>query len=94
MVSSRSGGVRNGIVDPEWHEFAPRFGFAYSGLPKNTVIRSSYGIFWASDVWNDLQFLVVGPNFYSSQTVTTTSNTESSINLSNMFPRRRFGWHE
>jgi hypothetical protein len=92
VVSSRSGGVRNGIVDPEWHEFAPRFGFAYSpGFMKNTVVRSSYGIFWASDVWNDLQFLVVGPNFYSSQTVTTTSNTESSIHLSDMFPQGGLG---
>ena len=87
VVSSRSGGVRNGIVDPEWHEFAPRFGFAYSPkFLKNTVVRSSYGIFWASDVWNDLQFLVVGPNFYSSQTVTSTSSVQSSINLSQMFP--------
>ncbi len=87
VVSSRTGGVRNGIVDPDWHAPAPRIGFAYSpGFLKNTVIRSSYGIFWASDVWNDLQFLVVGPDFYSSQTITSTTVDQSSINLSNMFP--------
>jgi len=86
VVESPSGGVRNGIVDPNWWDFSPRFGFAYSPkFLKNTVIRSSYGVFWASDVWNDLQFLVVGPYFYSSQTI-TSDPVHPTINLSNMFP--------
>lgn len=32
-------------IHPDYHDFAPRFGFAYAVDPK-TVIRSSYGIFY------------------------------------------------
>jgi hypothetical protein len=86
VVNSQSGAVRNGVVDPDWHDFAPRFGFAYSPkFLKNTVVRSSYGIFWASDVWNQLQFLVEGPPFYSSQTITSNPVTPT-IDMSQMFP--------
>ena len=85
-VSSRTGGVRNGILDPEWHNFAPRVGFAYSPkfLP-NTVIRSAYGIFYATDAWNELQFEVVGPAFYAVQNIQNTLPTPT-YTLENMFP--------
>ena len=51
---SRSGAVRNGIVDPTWRNWAPRIGFAYSpSWAKNTVVRGAYGVFYATDNWNE-----------------------------------------
>ncbi len=35
--------------DPQWHNFNPRFGFAYEATP-NTVIRGGYGIFYAASL--------------------------------------------
>jgi len=86
VVTSESFGVRNGIVDPNWLDFAPRVGFAYSpSFLKNTVFRSSFGIFYGTDNWNELQFLVVGPPFYSSQTVNSNPTTPT-ISLEHVFP--------
>ena len=86
VVTSQSGGVRNGIVDPNWHDFAPRIGFAYSPhFLKSTVFRGSYGIFYGTDNWNELQFLVIGPPFYSSQTVSSNPTTPT-ISLEHVFP--------
>ena len=39
-------GYRNSFTDPNWHNFAPRLGFAYQLKPK-TVIRAAAGIFMA-----------------------------------------------
>jgi hypothetical protein len=85
-ITSESGGVRNGIFDPQWNNFAPRVGFAYSPkfLP-NTVIRSAYGVFYATDNWNELQFEVIGPAYYSTATLTNTLPLPT-YNLENIFP--------
>jgi hypothetical protein len=40
--------VRKTIAEPEYTNFAPRIGFAYTILPR-TVIRSAYGIFYNSN---------------------------------------------
>ena len=91
VVTSTSGGVRNGIVDPEWNNFGPRIGFAYSpGVLKNSVIRGSFGVFYATDNWNELQFLVIGPDFYSSQTL-NSDPVKPTISLSNIFPAGSLG---
>jgi Carboxypeptidase regulatory-like domain len=91
VVTSTSGGVRNGIVDPDWNDFGPRIGFAYSpGFLKNTVIRGSFGVFYATDNWNELQFLVIGPDFYSSQTL-NSDPVKPTISLSNIFPTGSLG---
>src|SRR4029077_5166738 len=59
LVYSEDGGVRNGIVDPDYNNFAPRVGFSYSpGFLRNTVLRSAYGVFYGTDNWNELQFMV------------------------------------
>ena len=90
-VTSLNGAVRNGIVDPDWHGAAPRVGYAYSPrFLKNTVIRSSYGIFFATDYWNELQFLVLGPAFYGSQTVQNTTPLPT-LSLENQFPNSALG---
>jgi hypothetical protein len=63
-------GVRPSIVDPDWNNFAPRFGFAYRpGFFKNTVVRGGIGIYYATDNFNEEQFKVIGPPFYQSQTL-------------------------
>ncbi len=84
VVTSKSGGVRNGIVDPDWNDFGPRVGFAYSPL-RNTVVRAAYGIFYSTDNWNELQFLVIGPDFFSSQTL-NSDPVRPTISLGNLFP--------
>jgi len=40
------GGQPRGQTNVDSHDFAPRFGFAYSVSPK-TVLRGGYGIFWS-----------------------------------------------
>ena len=89
--NSRTGAVRNGIVDPNWHNFAPRVGFAYSpGFLKNTSLRGSYGIFYATDNWNELQFLVIGPDFYTSQTL-NSDPVNPTLTYAQLFPTGSFG---
>jgi hypothetical protein len=90
-VTSLSGGVRNGIVDPDWKGFGPRVGFAYNpGFAKDTVVRGSFGIFPATDSWNTLQLLVLGPAFYSTQTI-YSDTTSPTISLANVFPAATLG---
>lgn len=90
-VTSRSGGVRNGIVDPDWNNVAPRVGFAYSpGFSRNTVVRGAYGVFYATDNFNELQFLVIGPAYYTSQTVYSNPTTPTLL-LQDLFPPAALG---
>jgi hypothetical protein len=49
-------GVRPSIVDPDWNNFAPRFGFAYRpGFLENTVVRGGFGIYYATDNFNSVR---------------------------------------
>ena len=83
---SRSGAVRNGIVDPDWNNFAPRVGFAYSpSFLHNTVMRGAFGVFYATDNWNELQFEVVLPAYYLSQTL-NSNPTSPTLAMSSLFP--------
>ena len=88
VVYSRSGAVRNGIVNPDWNNVAPRIGFAWSpAFLKNTVIRGGAGSFYATDNWNELQFLVNAPDFSSTQTLTSNPNPEiPGVQYANLFP--------
>ena len=53
-VSGAAANTRPLMIDPDYHNFAPRIGIAYSFDPK-TVIRSGYGIFYASNYLWELQ---------------------------------------
>ncbi|MES1261669.1 MAG: carboxypeptidase regulatory-like domain-containing protein [Acidobacteriota bacterium] len=79
-------GVRPAIVDPDYNNFAPRVGFAWRpSLLRNTVIRGGAGIFYATDNWNELQFEVIGPPFYQSQTL-NSDPTKPTLMMSNLLP--------
>jgi hypothetical protein len=63
-------GVRPDIVDPDFNNWAPRFGFNWN--PKflsNFVVRGGAGIFYATDNFNEEQFKVNGPPFFQAQTL-------------------------
>jgi hypothetical protein len=79
-------GVRPSIVDPDWNNFAPRFGFAYRpGFARNTVLRGGFGIYYATDNFNEEQFKVIGPPFYQSQTL-NSDPTRPTLRMSDMLP--------
>jgi hypothetical protein len=59
-------GVRRDIVDPDWNNFAPRFGFTWRPI-NNFVIRGGMGIYYATDNFNEEQFKAQGPPFFQSQ---------------------------
>ncbi len=78
--------VRNGIVKPDYDNLAPRLGFAYSpGFSRNTVIRAAGGVFYSTDNWNELQFMVIAPRYFSSQSLTSNPTTPT-LSLENLFP--------
>ncbi|HVT93902.1 MAG TPA: TonB-dependent receptor [Bryobacteraceae bacterium] len=86
QVVTAGHGVRNGIVDPDYNNFAPRLGFAYrpSFLPR-TVIRGGAGIYYATDNFNEEQFQVIGPPFYQPQTI-NGDPTKPTLSMANMLP--------
>ena len=57
VLRSRDGEVRNGILDPDWNNVAPRFGLAYRPFDEKTVFRVAYGVFYDSFEYNDIQFM-------------------------------------
>jgi hypothetical protein len=59
------GQIRNGLAKTPHTDFGPRIGFAYSpGRLKNTTIRGSFGVFYATDNWNEIgSFAAFGPDF-------------------------------
>jgi len=86
QVITAGHGVRNGIVDPDYNNFAPRLGFAYrpAFLPR-TVIRGGAGIYYATDNFNEEQFQVIGPPFYQPQTI-NGDPTKPTLSMENMLP--------
>ncbi len=51
-VTGQGPNVRRSVRDPDFNNFAPRFGFAYQ-LQTKTTIRGGYGIFYATDyLWH------------------------------------------
>jgi outer membrane receptor protein involved in Fe transport len=83
---SSLGQVRNGVINPDYDDVGPRLGFAWSpSFLKNTVVRAAGGIFYATDNWNELQFLVIAPLYYSSQTLTSNPVTPT-LSLEHLFP--------
>lgn len=44
--------INNGLVEPDFANIGPRFGFAYS-FNNRTVVRGGYGIYYAPLIYND-----------------------------------------
>jgi len=88
VVYSRDGKVRNGIVEPDYNNFAPRIGFAWSpSFMKDTVIRGGGGSFYSTDNWNELQFLDNAPLFSSTQTLNSDPDPKKpALAYSALFP--------
>jgi hypothetical protein len=84
---SSLGQVSDGAMNPDYDNVAPRLGFAWSpSFLKNTVIRSAGGVFYGTDNWNELQFMVMAPLYYSSQTLTSSPVTPT-LSLESLFPK-------
>lgn len=78
-------GVRPDIVDPDYNNFAPRFGFTWNPKFLNKmVIRGGYGIFYATDNFNEEQFKT-GPPFFQSQRLDGNPTTPNLF-MANMLP--------
>jgi hypothetical protein len=65
------GGVREGVIRPDFADFAPRFGLAYQ-IGQRTVIRAGFGIFYAMNQGNDIGSTSQNPGA-SVSTSTTNS---------------------
>jgi hypothetical protein len=83
------GQIRNGIVKPNYNDWGPRIGIAYSPF-SNTSIRSSYGIFYGTGSWNEFGFVADGPDFLIDQSINSNPTTPT-VSVSNVFPAITLG---
>src|SRR5262249_9076511 len=58
---------------PNYKNFGPRVGFAY-GVTKNTVIRSGFGIYYNSQPYQFLTFLLAKAPVFIQQSITENIN--------------------
>ncbi len=82
IIAGRNGVSRTANVRPDWNNFAPRFGFAYS-LPghKSTVLRGGYGIFYDVLQENNTEQTRTNPPFSSFPFYFLSgSQTSNSVN--------------
>jgi len=71
-----------------YHNFGPRFGFAYNVLP-NTVIRGGYGLFYLPSTGDDQGTNLGASGFFVSTTFNSSLNggITPTDNLGNPFPK-------
>ena len=75
-----------GLMKPDKTNWAPRFGLAYH-LSQNTVVRSSYGIFYQPPAGNRLNTQQTGPPFLSQSSLFSGSTTPTIfIDSGTLFP--------
>ncbi|MHB1794521.1 MAG: carboxypeptidase-like regulatory domain-containing protein [Acidobacteriaceae bacterium] len=79
-------GIRRSIIKPDYHNLAPRLGFSWSpSFLHNTVLRGGFGLYYATDNWNELQFSIVGTKYYQVQTINSNPTTPT-LSMNNMLP--------
>ncbi len=78
-------GYRSSFVDPNWHNVAPRLGFAYQ-LTKTTVIRAAAGIFYGRDENVPVARRPTNNPPYFIQSTYTSDQIDPNLVLSQGFP--------
>jgi hypothetical protein len=74
-----------GLVAPDYRNFAPRIGFAFRPSTDNrTVIRAAYGIFYDNFCFNEYIFSVLNPPW--SKTFSATGSLAQPIDYDTLFP--------
>jgi hypothetical protein len=76
------GGVRRGVMDPDFNNFGPRVGLAYTPS-QNTVIRAGYGIVYIDISANEYSGKAQVPPFTITQSLTGIPS--APILLDNLF---------
>ncbi len=84
-ITGQPANVRKNITDPDWNNFAPRFGLAYS-LNQKTTIRSGYGIFYNSNFLQEAQGGRGQWPFALSQSDSGLNQDRIERPLENLFP--------
>ena len=81
------GGNPGRQVLTNYHNFGPRFGFAYNVLPK-TVVRGGYGLFYLPATGDDQGTNLGASGFFVSTTFNSSTNggITPADNLANPFP--------
>ena len=83
--NAAAAGYRNSFVDPNWHNIAPRLGFAYRLTPK-TVLRVAGGIFFGRDENVPVARRPTNNPPYFIQSTYATDQIDPNIVLSQGFP--------
>jgi len=77
--------VRRGINDPDFNNLAPRVGLAWRPWGNDTVVRTSFGMFYDNVNGNEWQFFGLVPPFYMNNSVFSRADFPS-FTMSDMFP--------
>jgi len=84
VIRTRDGEMRDGALDPDWNNLAPRIGLAYRPFGDRTVFRAAYGVFYDAFEFNDIQFLKLNaPDLIFS---IFTNDLNNPANIDTWFP--------
>ena len=76
---------KQNLYDASKHQFAPRFGFAYTPWGPKTVIRGGYGVFWDDKLLNIHLTPALSPPFLVPLSFQQSTNGLTNINVANPF---------
>jgi len=79
--------IRDSIIDPNWRDFMPRFGFAYRPFNNNrTAIRGGFGIFFAVPDSSSILNMAASPPYYFISTYTNLLFPKAPLSIDKFFP--------
>lgn len=80
-------GSRNGVIKPDWRNFAPRVGLAWRPYKSdNFVVRAGYGMFYVkADDWYEWERIRV-PDLLTAPNPIGVSRSSPGIDIRNLFP--------